>query len=56
MQAKQEAEKEGKKIVEDYFEDNEDAYEWTEKNPRLSDFLETEYWPYVESNCSAADV
>lgn len=51
-QAKQEATKKAKQIVQEYFEDHQLVYQEPTKNPRLSNYLEQDYWPYAESNCS----
>lgn len=51
-QAKQEATKKAKQIVQEYFEDHQRIYQEPSKNPRLSNYLEQDYWPYAESNCS----
>jgi site-specific recombinase XerD len=51
--AKKQAEEEAKIIIQDYFSGNDQAYEFVDKNPRLSTFLKNEYWPHVEANCSS---
>ncbi|MGM0582736.1 MAG: tyrosine-type recombinase/integrase [Bacteroidota bacterium] len=51
-QSKQEATKKAKQIVQEYFEEHQLVYQEPTQNPRLSNYLEQDYWPYVESNCS----
>lgn len=50
--AKQEGTKKAKQIIRAYFEEHQEIYREPTKNPRLSNYLAQDYWPYVEANCA----
>lgn len=55
-EAKKKAEKRGKEIMQEYFKEYEEAYREPDRNPRLSNYLEDDYWPNIESNCKPRTV